>query len=83
MERREEIFKELATLQKSDGLLFSSLLVTDITELNSIFFISGKVDVIKEISYPKIHENIFSMKGILSRKKQLIPYLTDVIGKSE
>jgi len=83
MERRDEIINELEILQKSDGLLFSSLLVTDITELNSIFFISGNGDIIKEISYPKIYENIFSMKGILSRKKQLIPYLTDVISKSE
>ncbi len=83
MERQEEILNELIKLQKSEALLFSALLVTDITELNSVFFIAGDEEVKKSITYPKLFDDIFSMKGILSRKKQLIPYLTDVIKKSE
>lgn len=82
MERQDKILEELNKLQKSENFLFSALLVTDITELDSIFFIAGDEEVKASLTYPKIQKDIYSMKGILSRKKQLIPYLTEVISRS-
>jgi manganese-dependent inorganic pyrophosphatase len=54
-------------------------MVTDITTLNSLLFIRGDLTIIREIAYPKMEESVFLLKGIVSRKKQLLPYLTDLL----
>lgn len=80
--RKDEFNKELESIKKSQGLLFASLMVTDITALNTLFFMSGDSYLVKEVSYPSCtnqDENLFFMKGIVSRKKQLVPYLEDLL----
>jgi manganese-dependent inorganic pyrophosphatase len=54
-------------------------MVTDITKLDSILFITGNRDFIGKVNYPRIEENIFLLKDILSRKKQLLPYLMELV----
>ncbi|MFC1670082.1 putative manganese-dependent inorganic diphosphatase [Spirochaetota bacterium] len=78
MVRKDDILSELGKLQGSGKHIFSVLMVTDITMLNSVLFVKGDEDIIREITYPKIEDDIFLMKGILSRKKQLIPYLAEL-----
>ncbi len=36
---------------------------------------------LSRIRYPKVEENVYMLKGILSRKKQLVPCLTELIRK--
>jgi manganese-dependent inorganic pyrophosphatase len=70
----------LEKVQQSENLLFSGLLVTDINTQNSVFLIKGDREVIEAISYQKIDASeIFDMPGVVSRKKQLIPYVTSVL----
>ena len=41
---------------------------------------SGEREFLEEISYPIVESNcIFDLPGIVSRKKQLIPYLTGIL----
>jgi manganese-dependent inorganic pyrophosphatase len=54
-------------------------MVTDITSSTSLLLCSGEEKIIEAISYPKIGENLFEMVGVLSRKKQMMPYLVDLI----
>lgn len=77
--RREEICAELASLREKENLLFASLMVTDITCLDSTLFIKGAPSLIKEIDYPRIGDGIFLLKGAVSRKKQLLPYLSELL----
>jgi manganese-dependent inorganic pyrophosphatase len=77
MDRKEEIIKALETL--SSNLLFSALMVTDITKLDSLLIITGNKDFSGKISYPRVEDNIFLLKDILSRKKQLLPYLMELV----
>ena len=69
-------------MKSREGLLFAALMITDITYLDSLLFIIGDHDLIKEINYPKIDDNTYMMKETVSRKKQLMPYLIDLLKKS-
>lgn len=61
-------------------LLFSALLVTDINTHNSLFIIQGDPEIKKQVLYPEVEaDTIFEMQGIVSRKKQLIPYLSNLL----
>jgi manganese-dependent inorganic pyrophosphatase len=79
--RKEEIINALEQIRRSSGLLFSALLVTDVTALDSFFFVSGEKTVTGALNFPLCEAGIFSLKGIVSRKKQLIPLLSELLEK--
>ncbi len=79
MERSDAIIEYLQNKFESKNMLFSALLVTDLNELNSHLFVCGRDEFVKKIAYPKLRENIFILKDVLSRKKQLMPYISDII----
>ena len=81
MERKDEILAGLEQEHLRTGDLFTALMVTDTTELDSALFIKGDPVFLSLIRYPKLDENIHMLKGILSRKKQLVPGLIDIIRK--
>lgn len=70
----------LAELRASEQLLFAALLVTDINTQNSLMLVRGDEDFIRRISFAHTEpEGCFDLPGVVSRKKQLIPYLTGVL----
>ena len=74
------LHEALETVRKAESLLFSALLVTDINTQNSLLLIAGEEFVIESITYPhQATHDIFELNGIVSRKKQLIPYLTTLV----
>jgi len=79
MERSDDIVEYLQNKYESKNMLFSALLVTDLNELNSYLFVCGRDEFVKKIAYPKLQENVFILKDVLSRKKQLMPYISDII----
>jgi manganese-dependent inorganic pyrophosphatase len=79
MDRREEILAGLEREHARTGGLFTALMVTDITELDSALFMKGDPVFLSRIPYPKLDENVYLLKGVLSRKKQLVPGLTELI----
>lgn len=81
LRRKEEMQKRLEERCRRDGLLFSALMVTDIVALNSYLMIAGDPLLTGMIGYPFAEEGVFSLKGILSRKKQLVPYLMELVKK--
>ncbi|NDV61162.1 putative manganese-dependent inorganic diphosphatase [Puniceicoccales bacterium CK1056] len=77
---REELDQTLDKIQRAEGLLFAALLVTDVNSQNSLLLIRGEDVVIENITYPHQAANdTFELNGIVSRKKQLIPYLTTIV----
>jgi manganese-dependent inorganic pyrophosphatase len=82
MDRKEEILQGLERQHSKTGGLFTALMVTDITELDSALFVKGDPVFLSRIRYPRMEENVFMLKGVLSRKKQLVPCLTELIRKS-
>lgn len=79
-ERCDSLHESLERVRRTEGLLFSALLVTDINSQNSLLMIRGDDLIIDSITYPHQAANdIFELKGVVSRKKQLIPYLTTLV----
>jgi manganese-dependent inorganic pyrophosphatase len=56
-------------------------LVTDVTALDSLLFVSGEKGFIAGLTFPRREKEIFILKGIVSRKKQLVPLLTELLEK--
>jgi len=76
----KKILNALEKLQIDERLLFAALLVTDINTQNSLLLVKGDADFISRIGYPHVEKDeIFDLPGIVSRKKQLIPYLGGIL----
>lgn len=78
LERKDEIIAVLENIRKDGDKLFSSLMITDITKLSSILLISCKGDFEKAIKLPQ-EDGIFQLHNIVSRKKQLLPMLSEIV----
>lgn len=83
VKRKDEIFSELASARKSGKYLFSALMVTDVTELDSLLFVEGDKAFTSILAFPKAEENVFQLKGVVSRKKQLLPLLAELVEKAQ
>ncbi len=74
------IAEALAALRDEERLAFVALLVTDINTQNSLLLVKGDAGLIQRISYAHVEQDeIFDLPGIVSRKKQLIPYFASLL----
>ena len=54
--------------------------MTDVNTQNSLLLVKGDPELIERITYSHVEKDeIFDLPGIVSRKKQLIPYLTSLL----
>lgn len=76
----EELSEALENFVKNENLDFACVLVTDINHHNSLLLVKGNDEFINNISYPAVQKShIYHLKGIVSRKKQLIPFITSTL----
>ena len=71
----------LEDIRKEYQLHFACLMVTDINENNSVLLTTQSPTVEDVIEYPRIHKHLFQLDGVVSRKKQLFPYLSRILSK--
>lgn len=81
-ELRERLPDLLAGLEdhcRREKLYFAALMVTDIAALNSVLLVAGDERFITKIPFPRYEnqEQAFLCRGIMSRKKQLLPLLLE------
>lgn len=74
-QRQEEIMSSMTKIQNDEGLSFIGLLVTDAVRETSEMLILGSNEIIHDLPYKSKGKNLFSLPGILSRKKQLLPQM--------
>jgi manganese-dependent inorganic pyrophosphatase len=79
LQRSAELLAGLDACRERKGYCFCALLVTDITRLSSHLFIRGPREYIALINYPEVDVDIFLLKDVLSRKKQLLPLLLELL----
>lgn len=79
MDRKDEFLSELALERRSRKALFSCLLVTDITKLSSVLLIDYDSKFEPFINWPKMEDNVYYLQDVVSRKKQLIPLVTEAV----
>ncbi|HSU56393.1 MAG TPA: putative manganese-dependent inorganic diphosphatase [Candidatus Dormibacteraeota bacterium] len=77
--RKVELQAALEAYRNSRRYQFSALMVTDVNSHCSLLVIVGDGELIANITYPRIEPGIFELKDIVSRKKQLLPYLTHML----
>ncbi|NOS71591.1 MAG: putative manganese-dependent inorganic diphosphatase [Verrucomicrobia bacterium] len=74
--RKDELLAALEDHRKRRDYFFSALLVTDVTTQMSLLLIVGDAAVDGKIDYPRLEPGIFELRDVVSRKKQLLPFLT-------
>jgi manganese-dependent inorganic pyrophosphatase len=79
--QREHLLAALRERVGSEGLFFAALLVTDINEQNSYLLVEGNSDFLRTITYPEQSDHVWFLEGVVSRKKQLLPYLTECLAR--
>ena len=82
--REAELSRALEESRVRDELDFAALLVTDVKSQDSLLLVQGSPEVIERIPYPEVEEGeVFRLDGIVSRKKQLLPFLTGMLRTPE
>lgn len=78
--KEDELDAALRDYNIKEKLLFSLLMITDINTQNSLLIVAGNEDVKNGIKYPQRGQsNIYELNGVVSRKKQLIPYFSSLL----
>ncbi len=80
-EVKEDLKGELLKVKNERGLRLSTLLITDIVYGNSLLLVVGEKEVIYNLDYPKLEEDIYELKNVLSRKKQLAPHFLSLFNE--
>lgn len=80
--RQPEIEAALNKIIESKGLDLFLLVVTDILNSDSVGLALGKgASAVEEAYNVKLSDNKALLKGVVSRKKQVVPVLTDIFNK--
>lgn len=74
-EKREGLLAALEQHRTKQGLLFAALLVTDINTQTSLLLVRGAEEFLQTIDYPLESPFVWELAGVVSRKKQLLPFL--------
>ncbi len=82
MERAKEIREGLASLRRETGTYLAALMATDITRLESVLFLDADKGLAPYLGWPEIEPGVYELKDILSRKKQLMPALVEMVRKA-
>jgi manganese-dependent inorganic pyrophosphatase len=80
-DKQEELFRALEEYRRSQNAYFSALLITDVNTQNSLLLVAAPSDFLNTIHYPNLAPNLYELQGVVSRKKQLVPYLLDCLQK--
>ena len=81
--RKDELLGALENYRAGKAYLFSTLLVTDVTTQNSLLLAVGDGKFIRRIDHPRLEPGIYELRDVVSRKKQLLPYLTHCLRERE
>ncbi|MFQ5479731.1 MAG: putative manganese-dependent inorganic diphosphatase [Thermodesulfobacteriota bacterium] len=78
---KDNLRKVLQGLMAKKGLLLSALLVTDIVLGTSLFLAVGVPEVFFNLGYREIDKDVYELKGVISRKKQVVPHILNVFNE--
>jgi manganese-dependent inorganic pyrophosphatase len=79
--KREALLEALEAHRAAKGYLFAALLITDINTQNSILLVRGDPAFTRLVDYPEAGEYGWKLDGVVSRKKQLLPYITGLLAR--
>lgn len=80
--RETEVREALEQHRRQKGYFFSALLITDVVKQTSLLLVTGAPSLLRQIDYPNLQPGLFECPGLVSRKKQLLPYLLECLEKN-
>ncbi|HWQ07563.1 MAG TPA: DHHA2 domain-containing protein, partial [Holophaga sp.] len=80
--RAGDIREALHALRTEGGYYLAALMVTDISELTSLLVIDAGKEFLGLLNYPRLAPGVYVLKDVLSRKKQLMPALIELVEKA-
>lgn len=78
-ERKDDLREALEEFARRQGLEFAALLVTDVVSNGSVLLLSRESQAWEEINYPRLDRGLYELKNVVSRKKQLLPLVSQVL----
>lgn len=81
-ERKDELRVALEDYARVQRLDFSALLVTDVVGSGSVLLLSRDSQAWQEINYPRLDRGLYELRNVVSRKKQLLPLVVQVLAAS-
>uniref|UniRef100_A0A831UCD3 inorganic diphosphatase n=1 Tax=Geobacter metallireducens TaxID=28232 RepID=A0A831UCD3_GEOME len=78
---KETLRETLKKVKEADRLHLAGLMVTDIYSETTLFLAEGKNGLAHVMGYPQVEPHLYELKGVMSRKKQMVPHLLKVLGK--
>ena len=81
-EQQDALIASLEAYRAAHNYLFSTLLVTDVNTQNSILLLRGAASFTRLIDFPEEGPWAWKLDGVVSRKKQLLPYLAGLLARS-
>ena len=79
-EKKESLVKEIDSIIEVEGLKFFVFIITNILSNDSVGIVVGEgTEVVEKAFGEKISDSLITLKGVVSRKKQVIPPLTKAI----
>jgi manganese-dependent inorganic pyrophosphatase len=82
-DQHERLSLALESYQKQGSHTFSALLITDVVRQGSLLLVVGEQKLVDLIEYKQRRLGVYDLPGIVSRKKQLLPYLTKCLMAAE
>lgn len=79
---REALQNELRRLRTENHLDIACLMITDITLNDSLLLIEAPTEIRQKIEFPRRDSHLFILKGIVSRKKQLFPFIGSLLAEN-
>ena len=79
--KQDELRAGLETLRSTGGYDFALLFVSDIVKKDRLLLICGDPDVLEKIRYPEVGKNLYEMSGVVSRKKQVFPWISRLLAQ--
>jgi len=79
--RQQDLQEALRNFVKERRLDFACLMITDITKHYSLLLVAGDERVRAAVDFPDLAPGLFEIDGFVSRKKQLMPYLTRLLAR--
>jgi manganese-dependent inorganic pyrophosphatase len=70
----------LKKIKDQDRLGLAGLMITDIYTETSLFLVEGKNELAHVMGYTQLEPHLYELKGVMSRKKQMVPHLLKVLG---
>jgi len=78
---REGYLLELEQLKSAYALSWAMFLITDVVREHSVLLMTPMQGYERKLAYVREAEGTFSLPGVLSRKKQLLPEILRVLGE--